>query len=65
MSLLNEDNGNTSLTRLITLMIVSVALCTGIGLAIASKLDANGVALVLGELGLAITGKTVSKKLEA
>lgn len=65
MSMLKEDNGNTSLTRVVTIMTVTVALLTGIGLAVFGRLDANGVALVLGELALAITGKTVSKKLEA
>ena len=65
MSLLKEDNGNYSMTRVITLLTVIVALTTGILLAVFGKLDANGVALVLGELAIGITGKTVSKKLEA
>ena len=64
MSLLKEDNGNYSMTRIITLLTVIVALGTGIGLAIFGKLDVNGVALVLGELTIGITGKTISKKLE-
>ena len=64
MSLLKEDNGNASTTRLIVIMIVAVALLTCIGLAFADRLDANGVALVLGELGLALGAKTVGKKLE-
>lgn len=65
MSLLKEDNGNSSTTRVIVISIVAVALVTGILLAVFGKLDANGVALVLGELGLALGAKTVSKKLEA
>jgi len=65
MSLLKEDNGNYSMTRVITLLTVIVALTTGILLAVFGKLDGNGVALVLGELAIGITGKTVSKKLEA
>jgi len=65
VSLLKEDNGNYSMTRVITLLTVIVSLITGILLAIFGRLDANGVALVLGELAIGITGKTVSKKLEA
>lgn len=65
MSLLKEDNGNYSMTRVIALLTVIVALTTGILLAVFGKLDSNGVALVLGELAIGITGKTVSKKLEA
>ena len=64
MGLLQETNGNTSTTRVIVISIVAVALLTGIGLALTGKLDSNGVALVLGELGLALGAKTVSKKLE-
>lgn len=64
MSMLKEDNGNFSMNRLIVILIVVTALGTGIGLAITGNLDAQGVALVLGELSLAITTKTVGKKLE-
>lgn len=64
MSLLKEDNGNYSMTRIVTLCITIVALLTGIGLAVSGNLDNNGVALVLGELTLAVGAKTVSKKLE-
>jgi len=64
MSLLKEDNGNNSTTRVIVISIVIVALLTGIGLALTDNLDVNGVSLVLGELGLALGAKTVSKKLE-
>ena len=64
MSMLKEDNGNNSTTRVIVISIVIVALITGIGLALTGNLDVNGVSLVLGELGLALGAKTVSKKLE-
>jgi len=64
MSLLKENNGNNSTIRLIVIMIVATALITGILLAVFDRLDVNGVALVLGELGLALGAKTVSKKLE-
>ena len=37
---------------------------TGVLMAIRGDLNANGTALVLGELGLALGTKTVSKKLE-
>jgi hypothetical protein len=63
--MLTEDNGNESTMRAMVIAIVITALLTGILLAVFDRLDVNGVALVLGELTIGITGKTVSKKLEA
>ena len=64
MSMLKEDNGNNSTIRAMVIAIVITALVTGILLAVFDRLDANGVALVLGELTIGITGKTISKSLE-
>ncbi len=65
MSLLKEDNGNYSMTRVLSLIIVSAGVIVGLILALTGKLDVNGVALSLGLVGTGLAGKTVSKKLEA
>ncbi len=64
MSLLKEDNGNYSMTRVLSLVIVSSGVFVGLILALTAKLDVNGVALSLGLVTAGLTGKTVSKRLE-
>ncbi len=65
MSLFTEDNGNFSMTRVLSLVIVIAGLSIGLVLALTGKLDANGVTLALGLVGLGYTGKVVSKGLES
>ncbi len=64
MSLFTEDNGNISMTRVLSLVIVISGLVIGLVLAFLGKLDINGVSLSLGLVGLGYTGKVVSKGLE-
>lgn len=64
MSVFTEDNGNFSMTRVLSLVIVLSGLGIGLALALTGKLDANGVTLSLGLVGLGYTGKVVSKGLE-
>lgn len=64
MSLFTEDNGNASMTRVLSLVIVLSGIAIGLILAFMGKLDANGVTLSLGLVGLGYTGKVVSKGLE-
>lgn len=64
MSLFTEDNGNMSMTRMLSLVIVLSGIVTGLVLAFTNNLDANGVTLSLGLVGLGYTGKVVSKGLE-
>ncbi len=64
MSLFTEDNGNISMTRVLSLVIVLSGLVIGLVLAFLGKLDVNGVSLSLGLVGLGYTGKVVSKGLE-
>ncbi len=64
MSLFTEDNGNISMTRVLSLIIVLSGLVIGLVLAFLGKLDVNGVSLSLGLVGLGYTGKVVSKGLE-
>ena len=65
MNLLKEDNGNLSMSRILSLLTVLCGVTVGLILALNGKLDSNGVKLSLGMIGLGIAGKTVSKKLEA
>ncbi len=65
MSLLKEDNGNISMMRILSLIIVLSGVAVGLILALSGKLDVNGVSLSLGLVTVGLTGKTVSKKLEA
>jgi len=65
MSLLKEDNGTLSMMRLLSLIIVLSGVAVGLILALTGKLDVNGVSLSLGLVTVGLTGKTVSKKLEA
>lgn len=64
MSLFKEDNGNYSMTRVLSLIVVFSGVIVGLILALTNNLDQNGVGLSLGLVGLGLTGKTVSKKLE-
>ncbi len=64
MSLLKEDNGNYSMTRVLSLVIVLSGLAIGLILALTSNLDTNGVALSLGLVTAGSTVKAVSKNLE-
>lgn len=64
MSVFTEDNGNFSMTRILSLIIVISGLAIGLILALTHNLDSNGVALSLGLVGLGYTGKVVSKGLE-
>lgn len=64
MKLFTEDNGNTSMTRVLSLVIVAAGIAIGLILAFTGKLDANGVTLALGLVGLGYGGKVVSKGLE-
>jgi hypothetical protein len=65
MSILKEDNGTYSMMRLLSIIIVVSGVAVGLILALTGKLDVNGVALSLGLVTVGLTGKTVSKKLEA
>ena len=64
MNALQEDNGNTSMTRILSLVIVAAGLAVGIGPAFMGNLDGNTVTLSLGLVALGYTGKVVSKGLE-
>jgi len=62
--ILQEDNGNTSTTRILSFVIVAAGLAVGIVPAIMGTLDNNTVILSLGLVTLGYTGKVVSKGLE-
>lgn len=64
MSLLKEDNGNYSMTRVLSLIVVGCGVAVGLVALLTKTLDSDAVALSLGLVGLGFTGKTVSKKLE-
>lgn len=64
MSLLKEDNGNYSMARVLSLVIVVSGVAIGLTLALTGNLNTSGVSLSLGLVSLGIAGKTVSKKLE-
>jgi hypothetical protein len=64
MGLFTEDNGNTSMTRVLSIIIVGVGLAVGVISTIMGNLSANTVTLCLGLVGLGYTGKVVSKGLE-
>jgi hypothetical protein len=65
MSVLKEDNGTYSMMRILSLIIVVSGVAVGLILALTGKLDINGVSLSLGLVTVGLTGKTISKKLEA
>ena len=62
--LLEEDNGNTSITRVLSLVIVAAGIACGVGPAFMGTLSAETVTLSLGMIGIGYTGKVVSKGLE-
>ena len=64
MSAFKEDNGNVSMTRILSLVIVASGLAVGIISAVLGNLSGNTVTLSLGLVGLGYTGKVVSKGLE-
>lgn len=64
MSIFKEDNGEASMGRILSLLIVAAGLAVGIGPAFMGTLDANTVTLSLGLVGIGLTGKVVSKGLE-
>ena len=64
MNTLQEDNGNTSIARILSLIIVIGGLAVGIIPAIMGLLTANSVTLSLGLVTIGFTGKVVSKGLE-
>ena len=65
MSALREDNGNFSMTRVLSLVIVAAGLAAGLVPAIMGNITAETVTLSLGLVGIGFTGKVVSKGLEA
>lgn len=65
MSLLKEDNGNWSMTRVLSLIIVLSGIGIGLISAKTGTLNTDTVGLSLGLVTIGMTGKTVSKKLEA
>ncbi len=64
MNALQEDNGNTSMTRILSLVIVAAGLTAGIVPAILGTLTVETVTLCLGLVTIGYTGKVVSKGLE-
>ncbi len=64
MSVLKEDNGNYSMTRILSLIIVISGIGIGLTAAILGTLNTDTTALSLGLVTIGMTGKTVSKKLE-
>ncbi len=64
MSLLKEDNGNSSMARILSLVIVAGGLAVGIVPAIMGMLTTESVTLSLGLVTIGFTGKVVSKGLE-
>lgn len=65
MSLLKEDNGNYSMTRVLSLICVVSGVAVGLILALVGNLTMEGVSLSLGLVTAGLTGKTVSKHLES
>jgi len=61
---LTEDNGNSSMTRILSLVIVAGGLAVGIVPAIMGTLTTESVTLSLGLVTIGFTGKVVSKGLE-
>lgn len=64
MSLFTEDNGNASMTRILSLIIVISGIGIGVGAVLTGNLTTEAVTLSLGMIGLGYTGKVVSKGLE-
>ena len=64
MKLLQEDNGNSSMTRILAIIIVAGGLAVGIVPAVMGTLTTESVTLSLGLVTIGFTGKVVSKGLE-
>lgn len=64
MNLLQEDNGNSSMTRILSIIIVIGGLAVGIVPAVVGMLTTESVTLSLGLVTIGFTGKVVSKGLE-
>ena len=64
MNSLQEDNGNSSMTRILAMIIVAGGLAVGIVPAIMGMLTTESVTLSLGLVTIGFTGKVVSKGLE-
>lgn len=64
MNSLQEDNGNSSMTRILALVIVAGGLAVGIVPAIMGSLTTESVTLSLGLVTIGFTGKVISKGLE-
>ncbi len=64
MKLLQEDNGNSSMTRMLAIVIVAGGLAVGIVPAVMGTLTTESVTLSLGLVTIGFTGKVVSKGLE-
>ncbi len=64
MSLLREDNGNLSTSRILSYLIVLSGLSIGIIATIVGTLNANTVTLSVTLVGIGYTGKVISKGLE-
>ena len=65
MSALKEDNGQFSMIRILSLIITLSGVAVGVIPVILGTLTVEGVSLSLGMITIGVTGKTVSKKLEA
>jgi len=61
---LNENNGNKSMGRLLSLLIILSGLGIGVISAITKTLDINYVTLSLGLVTIGLTGKVISKGIE-
>ncbi len=64
MNALQEDNGNSSMTRILAIIIVAGGLAVGIAPAIMGMLTTESVTLSLGLVTIGFTGKVVAKGLE-
>jgi len=64
MNTFTEDNGNTSMTRILAIIIVAGGLVVGIVPAMMGILSTESVTLSLGLVTIGFTGKVVSKGLE-
>jgi hypothetical protein len=64
MSVFKENNGNASMTRVLSIIIVIGGLAVGIVPAVMGNLTTETVTLSLGLVGIGFTGKVVSKGLE-
>jgi len=64
MNTLKEDNGNTSMARILSLIIIAGGLAVGIVPALDGLLTTEAVTLSLGLVTIGFTGKVVSKGLE-